>query len=346
MTIEVEHPEDLMSIGAHCACSGCHQLDFLPFQCSGCGKTYCLDHRQPEAHACSSATANDVTDALVCPLCAKAIKIEPGEDPHIAFDRHNAMDCDPSNYARVHKKPKCPAHGCKEKLTSINSYTCKDCGLTVCLKHRLGSDHGCPGPKVSKARWMESSRSFGIGTLKASISGLFNSNTAISKTSSRGPKRPGTSDNGALSKAKERNLDRDMRSAAESQRLQLEKYRQAHRVKDIRSGAQPADLNKYMKTEAEPASELCPICNKAFPHLQSLIDHASLEHQEGWSSGTEIATRPGESLDGAERCQHCGCKFRDEHDLAVHLRKSNCSRASNASSERGKIVDSNSCIIL
>lgn len=53
--------------------------------------------------------------------------------------------CDPQNYAKVHKKPRCPCPGCREKLTSINTYRCKVCGLEVCLKHRFPSDHTCSG---------------------------------------------------------------------------------------------------------------------------------------------------------------------------------------------------------
>jgi len=53
--------------------------------------------------------------------------------------------CDPSHYAKVHKRPRCPVPGCKERLTTVNSYCCKDCRATVCLKHRFGSDHACPG---------------------------------------------------------------------------------------------------------------------------------------------------------------------------------------------------------
>jgi hypothetical protein len=43
------------------------------------------------------------------------------------------------------KKKKCPVPGCREKLTTINTYTCKACKQAVCLKHRLEGDHKCPG---------------------------------------------------------------------------------------------------------------------------------------------------------------------------------------------------------
>ena len=55
----------------------------------------------------------------------------------------STQDCDPSNYAKVHRKLKCPVPGCKEKLTSINTYNCKTCSTAVCMKHRFSSDHDC-----------------------------------------------------------------------------------------------------------------------------------------------------------------------------------------------------------
>jgi predicted nucleic acid binding AN1-type Zn finger protein len=62
------------------------------------------------------------------------------------FERHiSSSECDPANYARVMKKKKCPVQGCREKLTTINTYTCKSCKQAVCLKHRLENDHKCPG---------------------------------------------------------------------------------------------------------------------------------------------------------------------------------------------------------
>ena len=64
-----------------------------------------------------------------------------------------AQACDPANYAKVHKRPRCPAAGCRDKLTTINSYRCKDCGATVCLRHRFASDHQCPGRPGVRLAW-------------------------------------------------------------------------------------------------------------------------------------------------------------------------------------------------
>lgn len=77
---------DLMAIGQHCAHPDCQQLDFLPFTCDCCGKVFCLEHRTYAAHACPSAGSREM-QVLVCPLCARAVKLQPGDDANAAFDR-------------------------------------------------------------------------------------------------------------------------------------------------------------------------------------------------------------------------------------------------------------------
>lgn len=42
-----------MDIGKHCAF--CRQIDFLPFVCEDCSKTFCANHRHREQHNCSGA---------------------------------------------------------------------------------------------------------------------------------------------------------------------------------------------------------------------------------------------------------------------------------------------------
>jgi hypothetical protein len=48
---------DVMDVGDHCAFPECCQLDFLPFRCSGCGSTFCLEHRGCAQHRCAHAGA-------------------------------------------------------------------------------------------------------------------------------------------------------------------------------------------------------------------------------------------------------------------------------------------------
>lgn len=80
---------DLLSLGSHCQHPDCSLLDFLPFTCDACGDVYCLDHRSYKAHSCSKAAGKEST-ALVCPLCAKAVKLVPGQDPNAAFEAHTS----------------------------------------------------------------------------------------------------------------------------------------------------------------------------------------------------------------------------------------------------------------
>lgn len=135
---------DLLALGSHCSVPACQQIDFLPFTCDCCSNIFCLQHRTYVSHSCQQAGSRD-THTIVCPICAKAVKLNADEDPHAVFDRHTQTYCDPTNYAKVHQRPRCPAKGCREKLGAINTYTCKECSTQVCLKHRFPEDHQCPG---------------------------------------------------------------------------------------------------------------------------------------------------------------------------------------------------------
>lgn len=135
---------DLLSVGQHCSFPDCQQNDFLPFKCDCCNRVFCLEHRTYQKHACLKSGSRE-TNTIVCPICAKAIKLSAADDPNTVFERHTRQGCDPSNYAKVHQRPRCPAQGCREKLGAINTYTCKECGKQVCLKHRFAQDHQCPG---------------------------------------------------------------------------------------------------------------------------------------------------------------------------------------------------------
>lgn len=67
---------------------------------------------------------------------------------HAAPSRHTRGECDPANYDRVHRKPRCPAPGCREKLVSTNSYTCRECGVTVRALLPLAKSLLQPAPVV------------------------------------------------------------------------------------------------------------------------------------------------------------------------------------------------------
>lgn len=67
-----------------------------------------LPHRA--AHECSAGAApSDPVAVVVCPVCARGIRLGAGQDANAAFEAHSVSpQCDPSNYARVMKKRKCP----------------------------------------------------------------------------------------------------------------------------------------------------------------------------------------------------------------------------------------------
>jgi predicted nucleic acid binding AN1-type Zn finger protein len=50
MASVAEKAQGLLEVGQHCFI--CNKLDFLPFKCYDCNKTFCADHKRPEAHDC------------------------------------------------------------------------------------------------------------------------------------------------------------------------------------------------------------------------------------------------------------------------------------------------------
>ncbi|KAF0915522.1 hypothetical protein E2562_036677 [Oryza meyeriana var. granulata] len=139
--------EAFPNLGAHCDREDCNQLDFLPFDCDGCGRTFCAEHRTYWDHGCPRAGDQGRT-VVVCEACGDAIERRPGDGDEAAVLEAHARSrrCDPARK----RKPRCPVPRCKETLTFSNTSGCKGCGQKVCLKHRFPADHGCAG--VSPAR--------------------------------------------------------------------------------------------------------------------------------------------------------------------------------------------------
>ena len=70
----------------------CRHRDFLPFTCDCCHKVYCLEHRTYTGHDCPKAD-NKASTTVVCPLCARAIRIAYGQDPNVIFEEHQTQVC-------------------------------------------------------------------------------------------------------------------------------------------------------------------------------------------------------------------------------------------------------------
>jgi predicted nucleic acid binding AN1-type Zn finger protein len=116
---------DASLVGKHCEYEYCNQLDFLPFHCQSCKKTFCLDHRTETAHKCANAGA-------------------------WAERRRQAQLAQPSIGAgkmlRDHVSEKsCASPSCKTTVgTSLTpGVHCSTCNRDYCLKHRLQEDHDC-----------------------------------------------------------------------------------------------------------------------------------------------------------------------------------------------------------
>ncbi len=136
-------------IGAHCTYKYCKRKDFLPFECSRCGKIYCLEHRSCKAHECPKADIDDV-QLIICPFCNARIKMMGAEDPNVVFQKHYPALCRP-HLAVPETKERCAADGCYTVLNPVNTFECKACGgLKYCLKHRFSDTHKCVPFKKQK----------------------------------------------------------------------------------------------------------------------------------------------------------------------------------------------------
>ena len=74
----------------------------------------------------------------------RGIRVPPGEDADVMWARHaSTSECDPANYDRVNRKPRCMAAGCREKLTFSNRFDCKV---------RRAPSVSAPGPAARRRR--------------------------------------------------------------------------------------------------------------------------------------------------------------------------------------------------
>merc|ERR1719473_1246657 len=84
---------------------------------------------------------------IVCPLCHKALPITAGEDENEVWERHTAAGL----CQEAPKAQRCPAKGCREKLTVLNTCVCGSCGEKVCLRHRFEDAHDCRSLRPKQA---------------------------------------------------------------------------------------------------------------------------------------------------------------------------------------------------
>src|SRR3569833_1204288 len=122
---DVQSLPDASLIGKHCQLEYCNQLDFLPFYCQSCHKTFCLDHRTESAHKCAKAGAwaeRRRQAQLARPAAGEGKKLR--------------------DY--VSEKP-CASPSCMTVVGTslVPGVHCAGCNRDYCLKHRLKEDHDC-----------------------------------------------------------------------------------------------------------------------------------------------------------------------------------------------------------
>lgn len=251
------------NLGKHCSVDDCKLIDFLPFTCDCCNKVFCLEHRSYTTHQCPKANKNNRT-VVICPLCAKGVHLIHDQDPNITWESHVNTDCDPSNYEKVTKKKKCPVRGCRTTLTFSTTIKCRDCTIEHCLKHRLGPDHGCPGPKKpdpsfsfwgsssssSSSRWSESLLA-AVSSLKMAVLG--------EDSYSNGGGGGGTGGNGG--------------GKVEECPICNMKFSKGAALIDHVQGVHGK------KGVMKVTIDVCPKCSKGFKDAVALVEHVEKEHR-------------------------------------------------------------------
>ncbi|KAL0930545.1 zinc finger protein [Colletotrichum truncatum] len=116
---------DATLVGKHCEYDYCNQLDFLPFFCQSCKKTFCLDHRSETSHKCANAGA-------WAERRRQAELAKPGYGSGRQLRDY------------VSEKP-CASPACKTTIGTslVPGVHCQNCNRDYCLKHRLKEDHDC-----------------------------------------------------------------------------------------------------------------------------------------------------------------------------------------------------------
>ena len=108
-----------MEIGRNCDYQNCNQLDFLPFYCDHCKKSFCTAHRMPDKHSCVfiSRHVND-----------------PGP---VAVDPKSAA----GEFSCAYRETTC--ENLNQNNFKIKGVVCNQCGMMFCLEHRSIFTHKC-----------------------------------------------------------------------------------------------------------------------------------------------------------------------------------------------------------
>ncbi|KAL7097919.1 hypothetical protein ACP275_10G173300 [Erythranthe tilingii] len=272
------------NLGKHCSVDDCRQIDFLPFTCDCCQKVYCLDHRSYSRHQCPKGNKHDVT-VVICPLCAKGVRLIPEEDANITWESHVNTECDPSNYEQATKKRKCPVPRCREILTFSNKIKCRDCDIDHCLKHRFGPDHTCPGPKKPEPAFQ-----FMGGFLNRSKKDQPRKEAAAAATSS--------------------NWASSFLKVASSNWAKLSNEFSHTLSTTTTNGTGQSSGSSSSSNSQSGKTEVCPQCKLRFGNVGALVEHVERVHE-----------RNGVMKVTLDVCPKCSKGFRDPVLLVQHVER-------------------------
>lgn len=123
---QIQDEADASLVGRHCQDKSCNRLDFLPFYCQSCNRTFCLDHRSEGAHRCIHAGAWAQRRKL-----AEQSRLSIGQGKVLREEGEKGKSCASPN--------------CKTDIGTslVPSIHCKVCSQNYCLKHRMQEDHDC-----------------------------------------------------------------------------------------------------------------------------------------------------------------------------------------------------------
>jgi len=312
------------------SCSYCNSQDFLPFTCDCCSSVFCLEHRSYVSHNCKKATGKDHR-VISCPLCTKSIHFfEDGSSAnvHEVFDKHLRLECTnreganstaksattttSSSNAATKAPKRCCAKGCRDTLTTSNTFYCPKCRQETCLKHRFADAHEC-GASRGVGRTLGGNSNPSI-LLSSSTSSSSSTTTSASSTKTSALSSTSASSNNqsvpffATRSAQPPSRNFDMRA-------QLRET--AHR-RGAAGGREAANYNNSSGSNGGGGGgdrlEPCSHCGAAFDDPVALVTHVSTAHS-------------GES----ERCTTCGQVFPDVSSLISHTESAHSDKSSSCS---------------
>jgi len=130
---------ELPHLGKHCDLLDCRQLDFLPFLCDCCKKTFCLEHHKYASHNCPVKKEQPkpvVVSVVKCPVCELNLSLLNNENPDQKIDQHmNSGNCTPLT--------KCAVARCRKNNSKTFFVRCRSCAKQYCWSHRFEADHKC-----------------------------------------------------------------------------------------------------------------------------------------------------------------------------------------------------------